>query len=221
MNDPNEKYISANKITKKYDITSATLRRWAEENKIRCLRTTDGKGKRIYHCEDIKQALGIKPDQVICREIICYARVSSTHQKSDLERQVKVLNEAFPQAKVFQDIGSGLNFKRQGFVSLLQRIYKGDIEQVVVTYKDRLCRFGFELFEWILKQHDTKLLVLNESFETQQNVSNELAEDLIAVTNYFVAKNNGLRSAKYKKARKQNNQNQVDEEPNKEMQTTS
>jgi hypothetical protein len=145
----------------------------------------------------------------------------SNYQKSDLEQQVQVLNEAFPQAKVFQDIGSGLNFKRQGFVSLLQRIYKGDVEQVVVTYKDRLCRFGFELFEWILKQHNTKLLVLNESFDTNQSVSNELAEDLIAVTNYFVARNNGLRSAKYKKARKQNNQIQVDEEPNKEMQATS
>jgi len=34
----NENYISPNKITKQYDITSVTLRRWAEAGKIRCLR---------------------------------------------------------------------------------------------------------------------------------------------------------------------------------------
>lgn len=49
----NENYISPNKITKQYDITSGTLRRWAETGKIRCLRPNGG--KRIYNVEDIKK----------------------------------------------------------------------------------------------------------------------------------------------------------------------
>ena len=49
----NENYISPNKITKQYDITSGTLRRWAEAGKIRCLRPNGG--KRIYNIEDIKK----------------------------------------------------------------------------------------------------------------------------------------------------------------------
>jgi len=49
----NENYISPNKITKQYDITSGTLRRWAEAGKIRCLRPNGG--KRIYNIEDIKR----------------------------------------------------------------------------------------------------------------------------------------------------------------------
>lgn len=49
----NENYISPNKITKQYDITSGTLRRWALSGKIRCLRPNGG--KRIYNVEDVKK----------------------------------------------------------------------------------------------------------------------------------------------------------------------
>ena len=48
-----ENYISPNKITKQYDITSGTLRRWSEAGKIRCIRPNGG--KRIYNIEDIKK----------------------------------------------------------------------------------------------------------------------------------------------------------------------
>ena len=48
-----ENYISPSKITKQYDITSGTLRRWSEAGKIRCLRPNGG--KRIYNIEDIKK----------------------------------------------------------------------------------------------------------------------------------------------------------------------
>jgi hypothetical protein len=49
----NDNYISPNKITKQYDITSGTLRRWSEAGKIRCLRPNGG--KRIYNTEDVKK----------------------------------------------------------------------------------------------------------------------------------------------------------------------
>lgn len=54
----NENYISPNKITKQYDITSGTLRRWAEAGKIKCLRPNGG--KRIYNIEDIKKIFNSK-----------------------------------------------------------------------------------------------------------------------------------------------------------------
>lgn len=54
----NENYISPNKITKQYDITSGTLRRWAEEGKIRCLRPNGG--KRIYNIDDINRLFSKK-----------------------------------------------------------------------------------------------------------------------------------------------------------------
>src|SRR6185312_2996935 len=65
-----------------------------------------------------------------------------------------------PDHELIKDIGSGLNWKRKGFTSILERSYQRDIEEVVVTHKDRLCRFAFELVEWIFSKHDTKIVVL-------------------------------------------------------------
>jgi len=48
-----ENYISPSKITKQYDITSGTLRRWSEAGKIRCLRPNGG--KRIYNIDDVNK----------------------------------------------------------------------------------------------------------------------------------------------------------------------
>lgn len=199
----NEQYISGHKIAKQFDLSNTTLRRWAEEKKIRFLRTKDGKGKRIYHLEDVKAIVGIPNNGIRFRKTICYARVSSTHQKEDLLRQIETLSKAFPQAEIVSDVGSGINFKRQGFTTLLQQCIKGDVERVVVTYRDRLCRFGVDLIEWLFDQYNIKLVVLNPAEDTEhhEHTTSELAEDMLAITTFFVARNNGIRSAKFRKQR--------------------
>ncbi|NBP16834.1 IS607 family transposase, partial [bacterium] len=85
--------------------------------------------------------------------------------------------------------------------TLLEHVYNGDVDEVVVTYKDRLCRFGFELIEWLFKKANTKLVVLNGSSECTNSTA-ELAEDLLSITNVFVARNNGMRSAQNRKNRR-------------------
>jgi predicted site-specific integrase-resolvase len=204
MNDL-DRYISPFKVRQKFDITSNTLRLWAEAGKIRCLRIgSDGKGKRIYHIDDINKIFGISENISIkkSRKVICYARVSSNHQKEDLNRQLQTLQEHFPQADIIQDICSGLNFRRKGLETLLERVCSNTCSKVVVTYKDRLCRFGIELLEWIFKKHNVEFLVLHKNYEIEGS-STELAEDLLSITNFFVAKNNGIRSAKYRRERKE------------------
>jgi predicted site-specific integrase-resolvase len=194
----NERYISASKISKQFEISSGTLRLWAESGKIKCLRP-NGDGRRLYNVSDVRTIFGIKDPQRD-RRTICYARVSSNHQKQDLERQVELFKSKFPDTEIIQDIESGLNWKRQGLNTLLELASKGHVETVVVTYRDRLCRFGFELLEWVFKKFDVKLLVLNTVFG-EENSSNELAEDLLAITTVFVAKSNGLRAGKYRRER--------------------
>ena len=199
----NELYISPIKLTKKFDVTSGTLRRWAEEGKIRYLRptTSDSKrGKRIYNIEDVKRIFGIQNETQSFRTTVCYARVSSGHQKADLERQVNTLKTQFPNSKIIKDIGSGLNWNRPGFKSLLELVHSGTVEQVVVAWKDRLCRFGFELVEWIFKKANVKLLVLGAN-DGIEDPSRELSDDLLAITTVFVARNNGLRASKNKRIR--------------------
>lgn len=84
-----------------------------------------------------------------------------------------------PNCQLIKDIGSGLNWKRKGLETILEQIHQGDIEEIVVAYKDRLCRFGYELFEWICQKHDTKIVVLNKVSETEDRTK-ELAEDLLS-----------------------------------------
>ena len=131
---------------------------------------------------------------------VCYARVSSSHQKEDLERQVNLLASKYPSARIIKDVGSGINWKRQGINTLLELIHQGVVGEVVVTFKDRLCRFGSELLEWIFQKNDVKLMVLNSTCDTT-NPTGELAEDLLAITTVFVARNNGIRSGKFKRER--------------------
>ena len=69
---------------------------------------------------------------------IIYARVSSNHQKEDLQRQIQDLQTAYPTHKLIRDIGSGLNYKRKGFQRLLEFVHQGTVEEIVVTHKDRL-----------------------------------------------------------------------------------
>ena len=141
---------------------------------------------------------------------ICYCRVSSSHQREDLKRQIEFLSREYPTYEIVSDVGSGLNWSRKGLRTILERALKGDVKTIVVTYKDRLCRFGFELIEFILEKSNTKLLVHNSlksnqstQAEKSQTETNELSEDLLSVITTFVARNNGKRSALNKTRRKE------------------
>ena len=194
-------YQSSKYIKQHYTISESTLRKWADTGKIHALRTSE-KGKRLYDTHQLEELLGRARGS--CKETekesVIYCRVSSSHQKADLERQIEDLQSKFSGHKVISDIGSGLNFKREGFLSLVDSVIKGDIEQVVVMHRDRLCRFGVDLLEHIFKEAGTKLVVYNQT-ENQEHDTTELSDDLIAITTYFVAKNNGKRSAQNKRRR--------------------
>lgn len=191
-----DKYISGSIICKKYNVSTPTLYRWEQEGLVKTIRLPGGSRK--YRARDIDALFeGSEADKEE-KKAICYARVSSAHQKEDLQRQIDYLKEKFPEHEIIQDIGSGLNWKRKGFMSLLEQVYDGIVEEVVVTYKDRLCRFGFELVEWIFKKSGTKLVVLSQTERNEENDSRELA-----ITTVFVARNNGLRAGQKRKRRKE------------------
>ena len=192
-----ERYVRATNIKKMYDVSYTTLRRWAEDGKIRC---TDG-AKRLYHLGDVQFQFNGRGTSIEPRRKICYARVSSSHQKEDLERQIELLKSEFPNNEFITDIGSGLNWKRKGFKTLLDGIIGGMVEEVAISYKDRLCRFGYELIEYLCEKFNTKLVVLHKTIEPTPET--ELSEDLLSIITIFVARNNGLRSGKNKKSREE------------------
>jgi predicted site-specific integrase-resolvase len=116
-----------------------------------------------------------------------------------------MLRERFPNHELIQDIGSGINFKRKGIGKLLDIAIKGELEEVVVAYKDRLCRIGYELFEQLFtKLSNAKILVLNQS---SCSPDEELAEDILTVVTVFSATVNGRKRYRTRKINNDENKN--------------
>lgn len=183
----NETLYTPRELAKFLGVTTETLKQWAEEGKIRFTKTSGGHRRYIYtkpinctnqQCEPSKKAY-------------IYARVSSGKQKNDLERQVQSLQSKFPTHHVIKDIGSGINFKRKGLVSLLDQVISGNVSEVVVAHRDRLCRFGFEMFSFLFNRYNVSLQVLSD--EDVEEPINTLAKDLLSIVTVFTARYYGAR----------------------------
>lgn len=192
----NGQFVPANRIVKRFGISNSTLQQWHRKGKINAIRSPGG--KRFYNIHQIEKLFHVIPENQIC---ICYARVSSSHQKEDLARQVDSLGKEFPNYKIYEEIGSGLNFERKKFKTILELVCKGLVKRLVVMYKDRLCRFGFEMFKQICEFHKCELLVLNSDPSKPKSYSEELSEDLLSIINFYVAKNNGRRASQNRQRR--------------------
>lgn len=180
-----EDYVSSKKAQSFFKVSEQTLRDWANSGKLDFITTL--RGHRRYK-------ILILPDT---RKKIIYARVSSKKQEDDLERQAIFLQTKYPDYELIKDIGSGINNKRPGFRRILEQLFKGHIEEVVVTTGDRFSRFGSDMFEWIFEQFGAKLTAVNSKrFKSTQE---ELSEDLMAIITVFTARYYGRRSYKNQK----------------------
>jgi len=179
-------FVTPEKARRHFKVSDNTLRKWDSEGKIETIRVGSHRRYRIEDPNPVK----------LRREKICYARVSSFDQKEDLERQISFLVSKYPGYRIIKDIGSGLNFKRKGFNSLLESAIKGNIEEIIVTNKDRLCRFGFELIESVLRINNGKIVVLYDEDKTPDK---ELTEDVLSIITVFSAKLYGRRSRRNKR----------------------
>jgi excisionase family DNA binding protein len=182
-------YVNTREAVRRLGVHPNTLRNWANANKIKHIRTP-GKQRR-YNVDDF---LGERKEAAT----ICYCRVSSYKQKDDLARQIQFMRNRFPGAKIIKDIGSGINFKRKGLQTILERTMQGDRIRLISAHKDRLCRFGFDLIKWIIERNGGELLVLNKNDLSPEE---ELTQDLLTILHVFSCRMHGLRSYKDKIAK--------------------
>lgn len=165
-----------------------TLRKYADNGKLKVIRLKEN-GQRLFDTtifEFVRQETTTKNGS----PTVCYRRVSSSKQKDDLTRQVAYMRERFPDSEIVKDVGSGLNFKRKGLRTILQRLLQGDKFTLIVAHRDRLCRFGFELIEFLFEQNGGELMVLNREDVSPQQ---ELTEDLLTILHVFSCRMYGLR----------------------------
>lgn len=189
-------YYSINKFSKIVGVTPQTLRNWDKSGRLPPHHTS-ANGYRWYSEEQLNKVLNIQPKAD--RMVIGYCRVSSKKQLDDLHRQVANMQTyLIAQGQPYQiitDIGSGINYKKQGLQDLIKLIIQGRVNKVVVLYKDRLVRFGYELIEYIASLYDCKIEIIDNSNLTSQE---ELVKDLIQIITVFSCKLQGQRSKQTK-----------------------
>jgi putative resolvase len=188
-------FLTSEKARKHLGVTDTTLRNWADKGLIEYVRGTEKGSHRYYNIKQFLRKNGTSQikEKILSqtRRKICYCRVSTRNQKDDLQRQVDFLQRKYPNHEIIKDIGSGINFKRKGLKTILDYAIKGDLEELVVAYKDRLCRFGFDLIKWIIEEYSSgKIVVLNE---IKCSAEQEVVTDVLTILNVFSARINGLR----------------------------
>ena len=191
------KYYSINKFSKILGVSAQTLRNGDKKGKLHPHHTSSN-GYRYYSHEQLNQVMNVKPN--LDRIVIGYCRVSSNKQKDDLERQIENMKLYLTaQGKPFEiisDIGSGINYKKKGLKELMKRISQNKVDKVVVFYKDRLLRFGFELVEYIASLYDCDIEIIDHTEKTEQQ---ELLEDLVQIITVFSCKLQGKSANKARK----------------------
>lgn len=191
-------YYKMGEFSKRTGLSIQTLRLWDSNGKLKPAYVTEGK-HRYYSEEQLNRILGIKFDKQEKRTI-GYARVSSNKQKDDLIRQVENLKTYMIargyQFEIIEDIGNGINYNKKGLNELINKITNREVDKIVILYKDRLLRFGFELIENLCKKYEVEIEIIDN---TEKSEEQELVEDLVQIITEFSCKLQGKRANKAKK----------------------
>lgn len=202
---------SIGEFAKLINVTTQTLRNWDKQNKLKPVILESG--HRRYTNEHLNLINGIKESTKIN---VIYCRESTKMQKESLKLQEEKIKEfcisnGIKIDKVISEFGSALNYKRQGLLELIDLITKNKVENLIIYYKDRLVRFGYELFEELSNKYNFKILIIDSS-ESNKSKEKEFADDLISIIHYFSMKLYGSRSYKQKVKKAEDNLNQIKQE---------
>ena len=187
--------MTAKEVLRVLQITRPTLTKYVKENKLKV--TVKGNGRYDYDADSVYKML----NKDIERKTYLYARVSTVKQKKDLEHQVQLLKlfcfqNGYVIHGIYQEIASGICFdKRNQFFNMLDEILAGRVNRVIITYKDRLSRVGFELFTYLFKKYGCEIIVMSE-IGSEKLDSEEVFEEIISLLHCYSMKLYSKRNAK-------------------------
>ena len=126
---------------------------------------------------------------------MCYARVSSSDQKDDLQRQADrlkalAINMGVEKPEVVTETGSGMNDRRRKLNRLLADPTVGTL---IVEHRDRLARMNAGLVESALKAQGRRIIVVDDT-----ELDDDLVRDMTEVLTSFYARLYGRRAAAHK-----------------------
>ena len=179
--------MKANEALNLLRISRKTLHVYALTGKIRF--TVMPNGFYDYNDEDIYKLL----NKDVKRKTVIYARVSAIKQKNDLNNQIGQLKQwcfmnGYTINAIYSDIASGISFeKRKGFFDMLDEIINYRVEKVIITYRDRLSRIGFDLFKNLFEKFGAEIVVVSD-VGNQKLDSEEIFEDIISLLHCYSMK---------------------------------
>ena len=196
-----EKIYNITEFSKLLNVKVKTLQKWDREGKLKSYRTPTN--RRFYKQSQYNEIVGDIENENLntSRYGVGYCRVSNNSQKDDLKNQIKYIEKYIEKNelsinKIYQDIGSGLNFKRKNWNKIIKKCINGKISFIVISYEDRFIRFGFDWFKDFLKEYyDVDIIVIKKN--EKASPEEELVKDLISIIHVFSCRIYGLR--KYKK----------------------
>lgn len=182
-------YVTSKEIKQQLQISGVTLMQWKNSGKIQYKKLSD---KKILYDLDSLNATTENSNNLNVKNVI-YARISSSGQKDDLNNQIEIvknymLNNGIKVDDIYYDIASGMNENRKSFNELLEQVFKREIKNVYITFKDRLSRFGFNYFKSIFNYFGTNIIILDNQEESNKTYQQELTEDLIAIIHSYSMK---------------------------------
>jgi excisionase family DNA binding protein len=191
-----ERYLTTREFAKLLGVSRSAVVKWIKSDRIVAY-SVHGKW-RIPYSEVERVLRGVQ--RVRC--VAIYARVSSNTQRNDLERQVESLklwvSKNFTSAEyvVVTDVDSGLNEDRRGLRKLIEMAKRGEIQAIVVAYRDRLTRFGFEYLKTLFNILGVDVYIAFQ--EEPKDYVQELVEDFIEIVASFASRIYGKRSKRYR-----------------------
>lgn len=178
------KILKLSDYAKKHGVTVRTVWNWFYKGLIKIEKLTTGLN------------FVVEEDNDTINKVAIYARVSSSENKDNLEKQKNRLLDycsakGYIVEQVVCEIGSGLNDKRPKLEKLLTN---RSINVIVVEHSDRFCRFGLNYIEKLMANDNRRIEIINPP----ENIKEDLMEDFVSIITSFTARLYGLRRTKRK-----------------------
>lgn len=179
--------MKAGQVMETLNISRSTLYNYVQSGKIRITKLENGLND--YSDDDVYRLANKSRERIS----VIYSRVSTAKQKNDLQNQKEMLsnfciNAGIPIGRSFEDIASGISFeKRKDFFKMLDLILAYKVDKVVITYKDRLSRIGFELFKHLFAKFGTEIIVVS-SIGSEKLDAQEIFEEIVSLLHCYSMK---------------------------------
>lgn len=158
-------FLPCRKACEYYGVCAPTLRKLAQEGKIKTIATPGN--KKLYECITLNED---NKEKEIKRSY-CYCRVNKPEQEDELDKQILFFKKKYPEYITLTDIGSGLDLKRPNLILLLDECLNDKVDKIIVQNRDALAQVGFDLLEWLFKRKKIKFIDLDMK-KNKKDVSN-------------------------------------------------